>query len=144
MFMSNGTAADEVRTRMEELRHDFRRDVGRSAENMRVLLDWRHYLATYPWLCVTGAAALGFLLVPKRAKVVWLSPEALAELATRGQAAVKTQGVTGSKGPGIMANLTGAAARMALQAVGGHLTQYFEGRFRKGIDPSAASRQPEV
>ncbi len=32
----------------------------------RGMVDWRHYATTHPWVCLGAAAALGFLIVPRR------------------------------------------------------------------------------
>ena len=32
----------------------------------RDLTDWRHYVRSFPWLSVTAAAAIGYLVVPRR------------------------------------------------------------------------------
>ena len=32
----------------------------------RSMVDWKHYVKTYPWVCLGAAGALGFLIVPKR------------------------------------------------------------------------------
>jgi hypothetical protein len=36
----------------------------------RTMLDWKHYVKTYPWVCLGTAAVLGFLIVPKRSSAI--------------------------------------------------------------------------
>ena len=44
----------------------------------RTMVDWKHYVKTYPWVCLGTVAALGFLIVPKHsiAAVADLAPPA--------------------------------------------------------------------
>ena len=37
-------------------------------ENAQVLGDWKFYVRKYPWICLAGAAAAGFVVVPGRSK----------------------------------------------------------------------------
>ena len=50
---------------VREIDHDLE-DVSASARSM---VDWKHYVKAYPWVCLGTAAALGFLIVPKRSTV---------------------------------------------------------------------------
>ena len=76
---------DAVRARMQGIRCDIDQgleDVSASARNM---VDWKHYVKTYPWVCLGTAAALGFLIVPKRATAINAGLATPAELAKSGQ-----------------------------------------------------------
>ena len=79
----NGHIIDDLQSRMEELRRDLGRNVEETVENARVMLDWRHYVASHPWLCMTAAAAVGFLLVPRRTHYTQLGRDAVDELTAR-------------------------------------------------------------
>jgi hypothetical protein len=35
-------------------------------ENAQILGDWKFYVRKYPWLCLAGAAVVGYAVVPKR------------------------------------------------------------------------------
>jgi hypothetical protein len=62
----NDPLDDTVRARMHGIRCDIDQgleDVSASAHSM---VDWKHYVQSYPWVCLGAAAALGYLIVPKR------------------------------------------------------------------------------
>ena len=52
------------------------------------MVDWKHYVRTYPWVCLGTAAVLGFLIVPRRSTAVRVLAS-LAELAKTGHPVVK-------------------------------------------------------
>ena len=37
-----------------------------AVEKARTKFDWRHYVASHPWVSLGTAAAVGYLLVPRR------------------------------------------------------------------------------
>ena len=57
---------DTVRARMQGIRCEIDQDLQDVSASARNMVDWKHYVMTYPWVCLGTAAALGFLIVPKR------------------------------------------------------------------------------
>ena len=51
--------------RMEEVRCDLDEGVQEIVEGARVMGMWRHYVRTYPWICLGAAVAGGYLIVPR-------------------------------------------------------------------------------
>lgn len=74
--MNDPPLVESVRARMQQLRYEIDGDVEDMAASARTKVDWRHYVKTYPWMCLGAVVALGFLIVPKR------SGETRADLAT--------------------------------------------------------------
>lgn len=106
---------------MDELRSDLGDNVEEIVDSARTLSDWRHYVSTFPWACMAGAAALGFLIVPKRIEMVSPDADALEELAKRNKLVVKSNpkpqaksGMTGA----MFSFLANAAMRGAMAYVG--------------------------
>ena len=70
-----------------------RRKIGGEMEDMsasaRTMIDWKHYVKTYPWVCLGAAAALGFLIVPKRSKAINAEPATPTELTKSGHLVVQ-------------------------------------------------------
>ncbi len=64
--MNDPSLAAAVRARMQQIRDDIDQDVEDMVESARNMVDWKHYVKTYPWVCLGTAFALGFLIVPKR------------------------------------------------------------------------------
>lgn len=87
--MNDPPPADSVRARMQRIRCEIDRDVEDMAASARSMVDWKHYVKTYPWVCLGTAAALGFLIVPKRSTAIRPDLVILTELARTGHLAVK-------------------------------------------------------
>jgi hypothetical protein len=64
--MNNDSARDDLRREMAAARADLARDSHAAVADARTLADWRHHFRAHPWLFCGAAAAVGFLLVPKR------------------------------------------------------------------------------
>ena len=64
--MNDRPADDTVRARMQGMRCDIDQDLEDVSARARSMVDWKHYVKTYPWVCLGATAALGFLIVPKR------------------------------------------------------------------------------
>lgn len=56
--------------RMQGIRRDIDRDLVDVSASAHSMVDWKHYVTTYPWVCLGAAAALGFLVVPKRSAAI--------------------------------------------------------------------------
>lgn len=79
---------ENIQRRMRDLRQEFDSDMLRVVADARELTDWRHYVRTYPWLCVGLAAAVGYLVVPGRTprESVRVDLASLRELLREGKA----------------------------------------------------------
>jgi hypothetical protein len=69
---------------MQQLRCEIDGDMEDMAASARTMVDWKHYVKTYPWVCLGAAVALGFLIVPKRSRVIRPDVATLTELAKTG------------------------------------------------------------
>ena len=74
---------------MQQLRCEIDGDMEDMAASARNVVDWKHYVKTYPWVCLGAAVALGFLIVPKRSGALCLNLAALTELARTGHLVVE-------------------------------------------------------
>lgn len=52
--------------RMAEVRADLDDGAQEIAESARDLGEWRHYVKSYPWVCLGVACVVGYLIVPRR------------------------------------------------------------------------------
>jgi hypothetical protein len=87
--MNDRPLDESVQERMQQLRCAIDEDMEEMAASARTTLDWKHYVNTYPWMCVGAAVALGFLIVPRRSTVLRPNAATLTELATTGHLVVK-------------------------------------------------------
>jgi hypothetical protein len=64
--MNDRPADDTMRARMQGMRCDIDQGLEDVSASARRMVDWKHYVKAYPWLCLGTAAVVGFLIVPKR------------------------------------------------------------------------------
>ena len=81
---------DTVKGRMQGIRCEIDQDLEDVSASARSMVDWKHYVKTYPWVCLGAAAVLGFLIVPKRAAAISADVAAPPEPAKTGQPAVNS------------------------------------------------------
>lgn len=117
----------DICRRMNDVRCSLGDDVEEMVESARTLADWRHYVKMYPWVCLAGAAAVGFLVVPKRVEIISPSADALEQLAKRNKLVVKSNPQPQAKS-GIGGALIGMLANAAVRGAMGYLGQN-AGRF---------------
>lgn len=55
---------------MEVVRQEASEGIDDLLTGAKRMTDWRYYVRTYPWLCMGGAAMIGYFAVPRRADVV--------------------------------------------------------------------------
>jgi len=124
--------ADEIRRQMREVRAELRDDVHELVVSAKDMADWQSYIRAYPWLCVGGALALGYFLVPGRSVVVKPDAEGLIELAKRHKLVVKmdTEKPAAQKRGGMLGQLLGMAASMVLQQGAAVLSQQMNQAFQ--------------
>lgn len=107
---------------MQSVRHQMGNDVGQIVDSVRTLGDWKYYVSKHPWLCLAGAAAIGFLVVPKRPKNVTLDADAVKELAKQHNVRVELKENPDAKN-GIVAGAIGLLGNVALRGAMNYLGQ---------------------
>jgi hypothetical protein len=136
--------AQDILRQMAAIRHELNENVEEVVQNAKELVDWRNFVRAHPWLTVSAAAAVGFLLVPRRWEGVRPDADALAELVRRDPLAVnwKPQPTrAGIVGP-FVNFLAGAALRSLMTAAGHYAVRMMSGVSREGgPEGSAASCQ---
>jgi hypothetical protein len=115
--------AREIRESMAALRRDLQRGVESVSESARVMTDWRYYVRQFPFATAAVAAAVGYLLIPRRPQVIVPDAQTLAKMARNNQVWVKTGAPKSSEGPrgmlaGLVALAAGALGRAAVAWVG--------------------------
>jgi hypothetical protein len=110
--MSNDDRAKEIRDEMEQLRRDLDISVDEASATARQWSDWRYVVRRYPWATVALAAAVGYLIVPGRPRVI--SPDADTLIAL----AKKHKLVLGEEPKKPTASLPGKLMALVLAAAG--------------------------
>ena len=115
MLLPRPPEADELRTRMREIRGRLPDDVQGIVSGARELADWRHYVRTFPWGSVAAALAAGYFVVPRRIEVMRPDVETLERLAKRQKLVVEPRSRVQEK-PGLMESAVNIAGNMILRA----------------------------
>jgi hypothetical protein len=105
---------------MQQLRCEIDGDMEDMAASARSMVDWKHYVKTYPWVCLGAAVALGFLIVPKRSRVIRPDLAILTEPARTGHLVVKPASAATH---GLIDALLATVANIAVQRATAYLGQ---------------------
>jgi hypothetical protein len=133
-------AAERIRARMAELRSELSCDVQEVGRSARAMTDVGHYVRRFPWATVAIAAALGYLLVPRKKQVVYPDRDQLAKLIKQNQVRVET-GAVESRPTNIVKSLLAmglmTAARVGMNSVAERLASAATVRHEMPGSPSA-------
>jgi hypothetical protein len=105
---------------MQQLRCEIDGDMEDMAASARSMVDWKHYVKTYPWVCLGAAVALGFLIVPKRSRVIRPDLATLTEPARTGHLVGKPASAATH---GLIDALLATVANIAVQRATAYLGQ---------------------
>ncbi|MGE0609711.1 MAG: hypothetical protein AB7O62_21655 [Pirellulales bacterium] len=131
----NPSESERIALEMQQVRADMHHEVQHLVAHAKTLTDWRHYVKSHPWICVGAAAAVGFLAVPSRKKVIQLDASGVRELGQNQQLVVRVAGNSQPARPSLLGVVAGMAARAAMngglallsqqlsQMTGGHTPQ---------------------
>lgn len=127
--MSVQQTPGELQRQMAQLRSDVQVDVGEVIDRAEELTDWRYYVERHPWICVSAAAVIGYLLVPPRYEIVSPDAKTLLKLAERNRLVVEANPDPVPRG-GLLGRVLGTAGRLlireALSYAGRRVGQAFE------------------
>jgi hypothetical protein len=122
---------EDLQRDMAAIRRDLPEHVEDVVERARALADWRYYIRHYPWLSLGVAAALGYLLVPQRRRVIRLDADTIAEWADRNGVDWGKAKRSG-RGGGVTQRLLETAARAAVGAGAGYLGRQLNNLLNNG------------
>lgn len=137
--------AEQLRREMAQVRRNLVEEADQIAEHARTVTDWRYYVRTYPWASMAVAAAVGYIVVPRRLEVLTPDPDTLARLARQDRLVVKPKAEAEPKKglPGTLFTfLSSMVIRGALAAIGQQVAAYFthpEQNDKPQAGPSAAT-----
>jgi hypothetical protein len=57
---------NDIQRRMAQIRHELHEEVREAVKGAQSLTDWRSQVRNHPWLALGAAAAVGYMIVPKR------------------------------------------------------------------------------
>ena len=118
--MNESQRDETMQARMKGIRGDIDQGLVDVSAGARSMVDWKHYVKTYPWVCMGTAAALGFLIVPKRSTAITAdvpSPDELSKTAQRDADSAP------SAVRGVVDMLVAAAVSFAVRETAGYVGQ---------------------
>lgn len=107
---------------MEEIRGQLNQSVDSALTSARRATQWRHYVRKYPWACLGVAAAMGYVVVPRRLEVRQPDVDTLLKLAERKKLVVQANPPE-KKQRGMGQQLFRLAANVAMRAAMGYMTR---------------------
>ena len=127
---TNPMDISEIQRQMAQIRHDMHQDVQGAVKGAQSLADWRSLVKSHPWMSISIASVVGYLIVPSRRStsptfmtVGTPSPELLAGAAAADQSRPRKQigwSILGTA----FSLLAPVAARVAQNYALGHLEQW--------------------
>jgi hypothetical protein len=136
---------DIMRQRMSHLRSQITTEAADMAASARKLTDWRYHFRKMPWVAIGGAAALGFLLVPRKQRGVEraaeFTQEKLIELARAINPSAMPKQQSFSLGRTLFSSLSGPIAKAAAGIVASHVATFMAAR-ASTQEPASTPNQP--
>jgi hypothetical protein len=112
----------EIQRRMAQIRRELHEDVREAVKGAQSLTDWRSQVRSHPWMALGAAAALGYLIVPKRHPAPAPAIVAVAPAA----AVPSTAAPEKKKRWGLIGSAVGLLAPIAVRAAQNYAIQYLE------------------
>jgi hypothetical protein len=145
---SNQQQAREIQARMATLREHMDVSADQAAANARQWSDWRYYVKRFPLTTTVLAAGVGYLLVPRRYRIVVPDAKTLAKLVKHEQLVI-SQRPQPVDSQSVLQKILGVVAtgavRAALSYIGDRLVRTSaDGRVRAHAEqrPTAGPEQP--
>lgn len=129
----NRDDAEAIRLRMASVRGTLDENVHELVENARNLTDWRYYVKAAPWGAVGAAAAIGYMIVPRRVRIVQPDADEIAKLAERHQIVVEHAAKAEAKQGGPAQLVMTMLANAMLRAVTAYVSQQAGKAFGKQV-----------
>jgi hypothetical protein len=136
---SSTSEVDEIRRKMADIRLDLHRDVKGVRAGTEAATSWRYYAKHYPWASLAVAAAVGYLLVPRRARSVQVVAAAPEPAETKAEKAAKKGGLLGM----VFGFLGPIALRAAQNYVANSLDSYMVQQGARGPGAPGATPRPD-
>lgn len=136
--VTESAGTTELCRQMHDVRCSLSEDVEEMVDSAHTLAEWQYYVREHPWICLGGAAAVGFLLVPTRIETISPSAEVLEQLAKRNKLVVKPNLQPRARG-GIGGAMLEILAKAAVRGAIG----YLEGKAGRFLDDEHRNRGGE-
>ena len=130
--MSDLDQAEQIRRQMAFIRRELTEDVDELQESAQTLLNWHYYVNNYPWACMGVAAAIGYLVVPRKLEIHRPDPKTLEKLARDKHLVIEQKPEAQAKG-GLIGTafsfVSGLLFKTAMAQLGHQLADAMDQRF---------------
>jgi len=126
MATAKSTPADitEIQRRMAQIRHELHADVREAVKGAQELTDWRSQVRSHPWIALGAAAALGYVIVPRRHSAP--VPAVVAVTPAMAVPPTPAPAPPTKKRWGLVGSAIGLLAPIAVRAAQNYAVQYLE------------------
>jgi len=131
-----------LRRRMSQIRQDLDEDVEQMERSARTLMNWRYYTDNHPLACVAVAAALGYLVVPRRLEIERPDPESIEKLAKKRRLVVEQKQKDEAKG-GLMGSAFSFVSGLVLKTVMAQAGHQLASVFAAGSGDRSPATSPQ-
>lgn len=121
--MSDNSEVQRLRQQMDEIRCDLNDDMHDFVASAKTLTDYRFYLKEYPWACMAAVAAVGYLVVPNRVRIISPDVETLTKLAKKNHLLVKSKPETTQEKSGTLGWALGLLTSALMRSAIGYASQ---------------------
>jgi hypothetical protein len=137
--------AEQIQAQMRGIRRDLRANVKGMVANASQMFDWKSYVRSFPWASVAVAGVLGYLLVPRKMKVIAYDKETLENFLREKQLVVApppekpVNTVWGT----LLPVLGGVAVRAGVSYATKLGTQWLAQRIQSAVEASSVPQSPQ-
>jgi hypothetical protein len=136
-----GVSPENIQRQMADIRERLHQHVEDIVEDARTLVDWRHYVREYPWICFGAAAALGLFVVPRRLEIMRPDAETLAQLARQERLVIEPKAQVKKEERGAVGALLAWAGGMLLRTGMQYAGQQLAASFRQSAIQNAQEQE---
>jgi hypothetical protein len=126
MATAKSTPADitEIQRQMAQIRRELHEDVREAVKGAQELTDWRSRVRSHPWMALGAAAALGYVIVPRRHPAP--APAIVAVTPAAAIPPTPAPVLPRKKRSGLIGSAIGLLAPIAVRAAQNFAIQYLE------------------
>ncbi len=139
---------DQIRRQMAQIRRELHEDVRGVVASAEAVTDWHRHIRKHPWLALGVAAAVGYVIVPRRHRQTPTDLATHADMARVREAveetrdAAKEKKASSGERKGLVAMGLAALGPVALRAAQGYAVQYLENWILQQQQAMAAGPPP--
>lgn len=127
--------AEQIQRTMQVIRRELDHDFDQVKQSATQLTDWRYYIRNHPWACVGLAAAIGYVVVPRKLHVQSPDLKTLEKFARKNHLVIENKSDQNEK-PGVVRTAVTFLSGLALRAVTAQLVQ----KLASGIEQNHATQ----